>query len=511
MPTTPTTSFETVTPARKHVLRTWSTTTLMTLCDRPPSLFDTLPIELHAEIFAYCLPAFPQIGNGESPMHIAQVCRAWRALAHSTPRLWSSFEIEVEDSSSDDLAVADSPHSLRALSTVKVWLERSKNQPLSVRLIHIPTGRIPNQLSAQILAMFVLQARRWRHIEIIVPSTSLAAVQHILPDDFPILKSLTLHMKGVWNSPTFDIQALKVPWSQLTELDLRLDHKHLLDLDELADLLCNATSMTACRVNANCRLMPLESTQRERLVLPSLKSLHLILQGDGNDLASAQQLPTSHLPPESSLTSFLGLFAACSLTHLGLNWLVDGERTEQWSSVQAAFMASVKDLSPSLRSLEITYLPLGEGGLIQTLTQLPQLESLDLRFSLADQVHDPISDRTLQAMTLPGSGPQSQGVGSGSKSSTISPRASTAPEPVTLLPNLRRLHLQCTGARCTQAVLLNFIKSRGSAPTSSKSKHQALGRFHFYSMQQVIDRANQRTGEWLKSGMDLDIDSVVLL
>ncbi|KAH6888362.1 hypothetical protein BKA70DRAFT_1443016 [Coprinopsis sp. MPI-PUGE-AT-0042] len=370
---------------------------------QPLSLFDRLPLELHAEIFSYCLPAYPSITHDESPIHIARVCRTWRSLVASTPRLWSSFEIEVQDSGSDELLDA-SPFAFKLISRVRLWLERSRNQPLSLRLIHIPTGRIPTQLSALLLALFVREARRWRNIEVVVPSTSLSAVQDLFPDDFPALRSLKLHMSGGgWTLPSpstpFNMHAnFKVPWNQLTELDLRLDPHHLLDLDEYASALVGATNLMVCRVNARCTLQTAAKT-RDRLELPALKSLHLILQGGSH--AGDLLPPSGYLSAEASLTTFLGLFGGCSLSHLGINWLLDGDWTEQWAAgAQPEFMALLKAQASSLRSLELTYLPLGEEAILQCFAQLPLVEEVDLRFSLADQTHDPVTDRVLHTLTL---------------------------------------------------------------------------------------------------------------
>ena len=485
---------------------------------QPFSPFDRLPLELHAEVFSYCLPAYPSITHGECPMHIAQVCRTWRALVASTPRLWSSFEIEVQDSGYDEIT-DDSPYTIRLMSRVRLWLERSKNQPLSLRLIHIPTGRIANQLSAHLLACFVRQARRWRNIEVVVPSTSLSVVQHLFPDDFPALRSLKLHMSGGGWTPSpvttpFDMHNLKVPWNLLTELDLRLDHHHLLNLDEYADALVGATNLMVCRVNARCALQTLSSSRQARdpLQLPSLKSLHLILQGAIGDPFNVPPRP-GFLSAEASLTAFLGLFRGCSLTRLGINWLLDGDRTEQWAAVQPEFVAFLKGQSSSLQSLELTYLPLGDESVLQCFAQLPRLEDADLRFSLADQPHDPITDRLLQALTLaPPLAPPAQ------QNTIPDGHKKRPPSAKDTLPKLKNLHFQCTGAHCTQTALLNFLSSRMRLPypgsaSLAQSESVRLASFRFYSLQQVItDRSQQhRLRELASAGLDIEIDSVVLL
>ncbi|KAJ7120013.1 hypothetical protein C8R46DRAFT_876350, partial [Mycena filopes] len=49
----------------------------------------TIPFEITAEIFLHCLPAFPSQPSGSvAPMLLARICRQWRNIACSTPRLW---------------------------------------------------------------------------------------------------------------------------------------------------------------------------------------------------------------------------------------------------------------------------------------------------------------------------------------------------------------------------------------------------------------------------------------
>ncbi|KAJ6561762.1 hypothetical protein B0H19DRAFT_901463, partial [Mycena capillaripes] len=54
-----------------------------------------LPADVVAEIFAACLPANRNatMSSAEAPILLCHVCRAWRNLALSTPRLWASLHI----------------------------------------------------------------------------------------------------------------------------------------------------------------------------------------------------------------------------------------------------------------------------------------------------------------------------------------------------------------------------------------------------------------------------------
>ncbi|KAJ7185368.1 hypothetical protein C8R46DRAFT_859589, partial [Mycena filopes] len=49
----------------------------------------TLPVEITAAIFVHCLPEFPgHPSRTVAPMLLGRICRRWRNIACSTPRLW---------------------------------------------------------------------------------------------------------------------------------------------------------------------------------------------------------------------------------------------------------------------------------------------------------------------------------------------------------------------------------------------------------------------------------------
>ncbi|TFK28641.1 hypothetical protein FA15DRAFT_665085 [Coprinopsis marcescibilis] len=472
----------------------------------PSSIFDGLPLEIQAEIFSYCLPAFPQLGRLKNdPMPIARVCRTWRALAQSTPKLWSSFEIVVKDSvagTSGD--IVGSPYASRLLNTAKLWLERSRNHPLSIRLIHTPKARVPSQLSAGLLAIFIRQARRFHRIELNVPTVTMSAVHHLFPQYFPILVSLTLKTAhSSWQAAvSFDFQAMKFPWAQLTDLDLRLDHGHILNLDDYANILSGAINLVACKINAGfvpkqTSMWPFED--HSPFLLPSLKTLHVAFQG--TNAVDTQVVPNPQQrfqTPEVALTSFLGLFSGCQLRELCLNWLVDGRGVEHWSpACNGAFEAFLKGQSTSLRSLELTYLPLGEDHLKRCLEHL-QIEQLRLCFSVADQALDPITDETLKALTL--SSPLDRTRGSNNLAS---------PAIHKVVRHLRRLHIQCTGVHCTDEVLLQMVDSWCPAKGLRGTPALTMEKFDFFSIMPVVDEdeIGSRSRRWQDAGLDVVIES----
>ncbi|KAJ7280825.1 hypothetical protein C8J57DRAFT_1563981 [Mycena rebaudengoi] len=183
----------------------------------------TLPIEITSEIFVHFLPPYPErppaIGLF-SPEFLGQICRAWREIALSTPRLWQAIELSPPTRSPT-----------KALDLLRTWVSRSKNCPLSISL----------QSSTRLLQIDFIQAiishsERWEHIDLKLPIESL----RLIGADFPLLRSLTLGpteyaeetdsrvaispfsnaplLKQVVLSNDFGPFEIQLPWSQLTSI-----------------------------------------------------------------------------------------------------------------------------------------------------------------------------------------------------------------------------------------------------------------------------------------------------
>ncbi|KAF8217121.1 hypothetical protein K438DRAFT_1748230 [Mycena galopus ATCC 62051] len=53
-----------------------------------------IPVELTSEIFLYCLPAVDaQPSTKLAPLLLGQICRMWRDIAYTNPRLWAALKI----------------------------------------------------------------------------------------------------------------------------------------------------------------------------------------------------------------------------------------------------------------------------------------------------------------------------------------------------------------------------------------------------------------------------------
>ncbi|KAG1776286.1 hypothetical protein EV702DRAFT_342513 [Suillus placidus] len=183
-----------------------------------------LPSELLGEIFLRCLPQTNYVtpSPDECPMVLTRVCRHWRAVALSTPRLWASLSISLlrADTTSGD--------------EYKRWLENARSVPLSIRVVHdmdLSDGKEP--LSLQWLRPFLSRCSDlWWHgppvqglLDNSVQSLSRFQVTFhkanfliSIPSPTPQLRSAVLQ------SLTYDLHSLRsidLPWHQLLELKIQ--------------------------------------------------------------------------------------------------------------------------------------------------------------------------------------------------------------------------------------------------------------------------------------------------
>ncbi|KAI9459759.1 hypothetical protein HD554DRAFT_1609076 [Boletus coccyginus] len=91
------------------------------------SLARRIPPEVLGEVFYHCLPKTPYITptGADSPMVLTRVCRHWRAVALSTPRLWSSLSLCLQNTVYEAYRRG-----------CGAWLARAKSVPLAVRILN---------------------------------------------------------------------------------------------------------------------------------------------------------------------------------------------------------------------------------------------------------------------------------------------------------------------------------------------------------------------------------------
>ncbi|KAF9474930.1 hypothetical protein BDN70DRAFT_787734, partial [Pholiota conissans] len=349
--------------------------------------FDKLPAELQIEIFSYCLPDLPHFDINEGPLLLTRVCQSWKSLILSTARLWSAFEIEITGSGINSTV----SHDRYVMDTMDRWLKRSKGYPLTVRVAHIPIGRVSNHRSSELVAALLPHARRWKNVQLILPASDVKTLQQALPVDLPQLHSLAIKLNGLWSSDTaLDISALNIPWHRLSVIDLQLEHNNLLTLDRCLEILSQTENLRCFTASAECILSDAH-TIKHSLPLPFLESLDLILHDGTIDAMPGVRTR------ESYLTQFLSSLSLSKLSDLRLGWSV--KQASAWSPTHSKFVGFLRSVASTLESLSIRYIPLSEQELMECMTELPGLRQLDLCFSFSVLDIDPVTDAFFRECT----------------------------------------------------------------------------------------------------------------
>ncbi|KAF7334556.1 hypothetical protein MVEN_02285500 [Mycena venus] len=220
-----------------------------------PAPIYSLPPEIIAEIFINFVPTYPEFppySGVLSPLVLGRVCRHWRAIALSTPALWSSLSLAVSD-----------PDAVQTekLDLLRTWLARSGNCPLSLSL----TGPTTSDFFTQFIETAVAHCTRWAHLDLLIPFDSL----HLLQDHpMPLLRDLTIgptdlrhdvdftlplfidnapQLRHVVLTSCFLNATIRLPWAQLTHLDAHCLYEH-----ECTDILRAAPVLVLCTLSVCC-------------------------------------------------------------------------------------------------------------------------------------------------------------------------------------------------------------------------------------------------------------------
>ncbi|KAJ7711517.1 hypothetical protein B0H16DRAFT_1816728, partial [Mycena metata] len=211
----------------------------------------TLPPEIVSEIFVRFLPVYPKRAPHTgllSPITLGQICRLWREIAFSTPKLWRTFKFV--------LLARDSKRSDQADQVrVEAARRRSRSCPLSLELRYYRLETTP------LFETIMAHRARWQHLRLFIHVANLAAID----GPFPLLRSLTtsvlvpttddarrrstafrasplLHRVAI--AQYQDVFHDMLPWSQLTVLLIQsIQIKQCMTILALAPLLvyCDVT------------------------------------------------------------------------------------------------------------------------------------------------------------------------------------------------------------------------------------------------------------------------------
>ncbi|KAJ7679265.1 hypothetical protein DFH06DRAFT_1166167 [Mycena polygramma] len=173
-----------------------------------------LPADVVVEIFTACLPwnRNATMSSTQAPLLLCHVCRAWRNLALSTPRLWASLHI-----------VAYTPKLNQLNEAVDVWLSRSGVLPLSISLVRYYKSARDTALRSSDTDFSTLvhtvahYSSRWSRMRFKLESHYVAKTFAALtPSAVPILENFVF---DTWGMDCHQLPFLEAP--SLSSLTLR--------------------------------------------------------------------------------------------------------------------------------------------------------------------------------------------------------------------------------------------------------------------------------------------------
>ncbi|KAF9450350.1 hypothetical protein P691DRAFT_726221 [Macrolepiota fuliginosa MF-IS2] len=417
-----------------------------------------LPVELLAQIFEHCLSndSFPAPAVSQAPLLLAHTCSHWRAVAMSTPSLWSRLHITYKDPSLDVPITSD-------------WLRRSGCLPLLIS-ISIDFNEQPAQ---EILDVICAHSSRWQRIRFefrglyCPPMYSLALAE----GNTPLLRAFEFDARDIssanitpiisllnsapslrevtWVDDLADTRRLmELPLSRLTLLSITMSHGTL-DYLELLDQCYNLEHIRITRPRPGGARPP-----REPLVLPKLTSLNIAYDLTG--ILDSLVLPAlKHVRIHSE-----GQAGRGTARRVGAGGgATGGEGNGTWSPV--SFLSLIGRSSCTVESLWVDA-PMDETCLAQCL----EITTSSLtRLTVAGVV---ITDKLLSRLTLQ-SPPSTSSSSEGSSSSDLF--NSLVPDPLHLCPLVQEMSLN-TRISSTSGVLLQMAQSR-LVPQSSVGRDAA--------------------------------------
>ncbi|KAJ7149624.1 hypothetical protein C8R46DRAFT_1309514, partial [Mycena filopes] len=288
-----------------------------------------VPTEITCEIFTHFLPVYPlcpPLTGNKSPTLLTQVCRAWREIALSTPKLWRAMLLPPLAGVSTE----------RQLQRVDLWVERSGSCPLSIEIPY-------RHESEAVLERVFQHASRLEQLNAIVPAHSILKSPRSLPmlrrldlslDSWPVPQEYLLfsdapELRTVILDHTAILGAV-LRWSQLTSVTLKAVYPH-----ECAPVLQQTPLLQFCEL----QLVSSVNADWPEIQLPCLVVLTLTCDTEDSDgpvtgyleilvVPSLRSLEVPELllgdDPIATLTSFIAK-SGCQLQELRIT----GEITDE--------------------------------------------------------------------------------------------------------------------------------------------------------------------------------------
>lgn len=318
-----------------------------------PAPIRRLPPELLAQIFfeSVSVGDLDNLNPTACPLVLSHVSRRWRAIALSTPLLWTTFTFFERGWGWSRVSIH------RAECLLNMLIARSGQLPLSFRFSSaFDTSAHP------VLSRIVELSHRWRNVWLCTPCSA-----HPEPLSLPDLEYLVLEGQNIFlGEPqrTFSLaprlthlslqkslsltRSFSFPWSQIRHLHLK---GNIISGDEYATMLQQATNLESLLIENDEIIYPNPTS----IVCTSIKSLTI--------------LNTASRDASALLTSFV----LPNLTHLNVKF---------WKPSKRVMDAAVQLLDCSGSSVtHFTCRDLDDAQLVQLLEKMPRLTHVDLRGS----------------------------------------------------------------------------------------------------------------------------------
>ncbi|KAJ7701189.1 hypothetical protein B0H17DRAFT_976702 [Mycena rosella] len=331
-----------------------------------------LPDDIVRAIFVACLPSTrnPAMSGAEAPLLLCQICRSWRSIALTTPRLWASIHIVVPTQSKLEAVTA----------TVAAWLARAGTVPLHISMVFSQTAHAFTGYDiSSLLSVLVAASLRWNDIRLALPQYGAgSALFSLSSKDVPVLQTLALAgvpstidttLRAPPNPLSFlatkSLRSIVIPsWNYFLQSSVSWEYLNHLTIKNKSDATYNSIlsilrkcpRLETCEIPVHGKLgdilpqehftlprlshlsiryshIPSDSHYFTHMTLPALRSLHC-------------HIPT--LPPDVALTSVVP-----SPT------LLERFRVEMRNIKSSTLLAALSHM-PSLRELQILGEPVDE-------------------------------------------------------------------------------------------------------------------------------------------------------
>lgn len=364
-----------------------------------------LPPEILAACFLWCIDIegpLPTYDPDTSPVKLTFICRSWRAVALSTPRLWARLHFKASCLDSR------TPEELAKLS---LFLERSRAAPLTYTIdfgnpdVYYRPVRNVDSLR-RILKLLIRHAGHWYDMILQDREDS-----HRYPDtmavagdiSFPLLRQLscwglyegieqltfTAERAPSLESVTLSIPRLRawtIPFSELRSLFI-LDWDKTASIQDILDVLSQCSHLHDLRINSDT-VEPVDLLSGRRVELRTLTYFSL-------NIGLASSKPTSVI---------LGALSFPALTHLSIS---------RWAGSVDGLISFLSRHSATIQTLDLnTWHGSAPNAYPRMWTSLPNLKYLWLQSSVgkAEELLENLRSYYSGCLTYPPSSAQPQAI-----------------------------------------------------------------------------------------------------